>query len=184
MTKENSQKLVSIVIRTRNEERWIESCLKNVLRQSYKNFEIILVDNMSNDNTLKIVKEYPVKLYKIKKFFPGKALNIGIAKSKGDIIVCLSGHCIPKNQNWLKKLVSNLKNNKVGAVYGRQEPLPFTSNNDKRDLINTFRLERIIQKKTLSFIMQIVHLINLYGKNLNLMRKLLISKTEYGGYNL
>lgn len=147
MTKKNSQKLVSIVIRTRNEERWIESCLKNVLRQSYKNFEIILVDNMSNDNTLKIIKEYPVKLYKIKKFFPGKALNIGISKSKGDIIVCLSGHCIPKNENWLKKLVSNLKNNKVGAVYGRQEPLPFTSNNDKRDLINTFRLERIIQKK-------------------------------------
>lgn len=147
MTKKISNKLVSIIIRTKNEEKWIESCLKSVLRQSYKKFEIIIVDNKSTDSTLKIIKSYPVKLCKINKFFPGKALNLGINKSKGEIIVCLSGHCIPKNDHWLKNLLVNLKNSKVGAVYGRQEPLPFTSNNDKRDLINTFRLERVVQKK-------------------------------------
>ena len=49
--------LVSIVIRTKNEEKWIESCLKSVFNQNYKNFEVILVDNKSTDNTVKIAKK-------------------------------------------------------------------------------------------------------------------------------
>ena len=46
---------VSIIIRTKNEERWITSCLKSVSRQSYKNFEIIIVDNHSSDKTIEKV---------------------------------------------------------------------------------------------------------------------------------
>ena len=48
--------LVSIIIRTKNEQNWIESCLRAIFNQSYKNFEIILVDNNSTDNTVKIAK--------------------------------------------------------------------------------------------------------------------------------
>ena len=51
--------LVSIIIRTKNEERWISSCLKSVFRQVYRNFEIILVDNMSTDQTVSKAREYP-----------------------------------------------------------------------------------------------------------------------------
>ena len=47
--------LVSIIIRTKNEERWIASCLNAIYEQDYKNFEIIIVDNESKDNTLKII---------------------------------------------------------------------------------------------------------------------------------
>ena len=49
-------------------------------------------------------------LIKIKNFLPGKAINFGIKKSKGSIIVCLSAHCIPVDDYWLTKLVGNLKN--------------------------------------------------------------------------
>ena len=137
--------LVSIVIRTKNEEKWIESCLKSVFNQNYKNFEVILVDNESTDNTVKIAKNYKIKIIEISKFKPGLAINEGIRKSKGKIIVCLSGHCIPVNQSWLKNLINDLDKKNIAGVYGRQEPLSFSSDLDKRDLINTFGLDKKVQ---------------------------------------
>ncbi|MBI04998.1 MAG: hypothetical protein CMI96_04185 [Pelagibacteraceae bacterium] len=142
---------VSIIIRVKNEEKWITSCLRAVFSQTYKNFEVILVDNNSSDNTIKKAKEFKVKILNINKFFPGKAINLGIKNSSGDIIVCLSGHCIPKNNSWLKTLIKNLNKSNVAGVYGRQEPLSFSSPNDKRDLILTFGLDKKIQKKDYFF---------------------------------
>lgn len=142
------KKLVSIIIRTHNEEKWISSCLNAVFEQDYKNFEIIIVDNESVDNTIKIVKTYYIKkILKIKKYFPGKALNLGINNAKGSIIVCLSGHCIPKNSKWLSYLVNGLKSSKIAGVYGKQEPLSFSSPIDKRDLLLTFGLDKKVQTK-------------------------------------
>ena len=138
---------VSIIIRTKNEERWIISCLDKIYSQSYKNFEIIIADNCSKDKTVIKAKKYPIKLIKIKKFFPGKAINDAIKVSSGEIIVCLSAHCIPVNNNWLKKLITPLKNKKIAGVYGRQEPMPYSSIYDKRDLLLLFGLDRKIQSK-------------------------------------
>ncbi len=146
--KKNKQKLVSIIIRTYNEEEWIDSCLDAIDYQTYKNIEIIIVDNFSKDSTTKKLKNRNVKIVKIKKFLPGKALNLGIKASKGFYIVCLSAHCIPKDKKWLESLISPLtKKNKVVAVYGRQEPFAYSNALDKRDLLTTFGLDKIIQKK-------------------------------------
>lgn len=139
--------LVSIIIRSKNEERWIEACLQNIKNQDYKNVEIILVDNYSTDKTIQKANKYKVKLVKIKNFLPGKAINFGIRKSKGSIIVCLSAHCIPTNNKWLKNLIKNLKDPNVAGVYGRQEPLSYSSDIDKRDLITVFGLDKKIQVK-------------------------------------
>ena len=59
---EPSPPLVSIIIRTKNEERWIDHCLSAIATQSIKNFEIILVDNNSDANSVKIAKKYPDKI--------------------------------------------------------------------------------------------------------------------------
>ena len=89
----NTKKLeVSIIIRTKNEERWIDFCLKKVFDQKEINFEVIILDNNSKDKTVQKAGKFPVKIYKIKKFLPGKALNYGISKSKGK---CL-GHLFKK----------------------------------------------------------------------------------------
>ena len=72
-------------IKTKNEERWITTCLDN-FSQSYKNFEVKLLSN------IRIYRKYRIK-YKIK-FIPGKAINDAIKISSGKIIVCLSAHCI------------------------------------------------------------------------------------------
>jgi len=139
--------LVSIVIRTKNEEKWISSCLKSVFRQEYKNIEVIVVDNNSTDRTVIKAQEFPIKLVIIKKFFPGKAINDGIRASSGEYIVCLSGHCIPVNSNWLGNLIKDLKSPNVAGVYGRQEPLSFTSDLDKRDLLTVFGKDKKVQVK-------------------------------------
>ena len=72
-------------------------------------YEIIIVDSGSTDNTLKIALLYDkVKIVKIRKYLPGLALNKGIDKAAGDIIVLISAHCIPFDKNWLKFLTRDL----------------------------------------------------------------------------
>jgi rhamnosyltransferase len=139
--------LVSIIVRTKNEEKWISSCLRAVFKQEYKNLEVIIVDNKSTDRTVIKAQAFPVKLVTIKDFFPGKAINDGIRASSGEYIVCLSGHCVPVNDQWLGNLIKDLSNLNVAGVYGKQEPLSFTSDLDKRDLLTVFGKDRKVQIK-------------------------------------
>lgn len=141
------KKFVSIIVRTKNEERWINLHLRSLFNQSYKNFEVIIVDNNSDDSTLEIVNRYKCKVVELENFKPGLAINDGIRASKGDLIAIISAHCIPKNKFWLENLVKEFSDNKVAGVYGRQIPFSFTDPNDKRDLYNTFGVERKIQTK-------------------------------------
>ena len=142
-------KKCSIIIRTKNEERWINSCLSAVYEQTYKNIEVIIVDNNSSDRTIDNAKEFPVdKIINITDYLPGKSLNLGINEASGDYIVCLSGHCIPVNNFWLESLVNAIdENDNYAGVYGRQEPMSFSTSSDKRDLLLTFGLDRRVQEQ-------------------------------------
>jgi hypothetical protein len=143
--------MISIIVRTRNEERWIGSCLEAVSRQTRRDFEIVLVDNRSTDMTVAKARQFGVRVVSIDEYRPGAAINRGIEAAKGDIIVCLSGHCIPVNDQWLENLVRELDDDSIAGVYGRQEPLAFTSDLDKRDLLITFGLDRRVQVKDTFF---------------------------------
>ena len=141
--------LVSIIIRTKNEERWINLCLEKIFSQTYKNKEIIIVDNFSDDKTIKKLQKYKIKkILKIKKYLPGRALNLGIKESNGELLVFISAHCIPTNNKWLTNLVKVMNENiDCAGVYGRQEPMNFSTNNDSRDLFLLFGLDKKIQIK-------------------------------------
>lgn len=142
--------LISIIIRTKNEERWISQCLRAVLGQSCGNFdyEIILVDNDSTDKTVEKARQLGVgNVVKCSEYLPGKALNLGISRSSGKYVAILSGHCIPASDRWLANLVKNFEDGTVAGVYGRQEPMEFTSDLDKRDLALVFGLDKRIQMK-------------------------------------
>ena len=59
--------LISIIIRTKNEERWIDHCLSAIETQKMRDYEIILVDNNSQDRSVKIAKRFTDKIINVKK---------------------------------------------------------------------------------------------------------------------
>tara|TARA_B100001057_G_scaffold473194_1_gene537329 strand:+ start:1636 stop:2898 length:1263 start_codon:yes stop_codon:yes gene_type:complete len=140
---------VSIIIRGKNEEDWLAPTLKGVNSQNYKDFEIIYIDNKSEDSSIKIAEELKVnKIIKIKDYLPGLAINKGIEVSTGKYICILSAHCVPSDKNWLSNLVKSLEEDeKIAGVYGRQLPLASSSSDDARDLLMTFGLEDRYQRK-------------------------------------
>ncbi len=144
---------ISIIVRTKNEERWIGHCLAMIYEQDYKNFEVVLVDNASTDHTIQVAQRFPLaSIINIDKFLPGKALNEGILASSGRFIVCISAHCIPKSTNWLSSLLKNFEtDDKLAGVYGRQLPLSFSADIDKRDLLIVFGQDRRVQVKDYFF---------------------------------
>lgn len=87
---ENRQPLISVIIPMRNREKTIQYCLDSVLNQTYKNIEVILVDDCSSDNTIEIIKSYADKritLIELKQSSGAqKARNEGIKSAKGEWI--------------------------------------------------------------------------------------------------
>ncbi len=116
--------LISVVIRTLNEERYIDELLTVINNQSLTNhdLEVVVVDSGSTDNTLAIADKHGCRITHIKKqeFTFGRSLNVGCEFANGDFLVFISGHCIPVNGDWLENLISPLVDNRVGYSYGRQ----------------------------------------------------------------
>ena len=85
-------KLVSIIMSVYNDEDNIESSIKSILSQTYTNFEFLIVDDYSNDNTYRILKAYEalddrIKIYKNNiNIGLTKSLNFLIDQSRGDFI--------------------------------------------------------------------------------------------------
>jgi len=115
---------VSVIIRTKNEEKYIAKCITSLLQQDYGNIEILVVDSGSIDKTLEIVKKGGIKLIEIKPedFTYGYALNIGCKAAKGEYIALLSAHTIPIQENWLSVLMRNFTDYSIAGVYGKQIP--------------------------------------------------------------
>lgn len=107
----NSKTLVSIIIPTRNSERTIEKCLKNIKNQTYKNIEIIVVDNNSTDRTRDIAKKF-IQLVFNKGSERSAQRNFGASKSKGSFLLF-----IDSDMELTKKVVKECVE-KIGGYKG------------------------------------------------------------------
>lgn len=117
---------ISVIIRSKNEGKGIDKTLRSVFSsKTDQSYEVILVDSGSTDKTLDIARQYDVKVCTIaeSKFSYGYSLNYGIQNARGDIICCLSAHCIPCDNNWLDELIKSVIEGKAHASYGRQVPI-------------------------------------------------------------
>lgn len=116
----SKEPLVSFVIRTKNEEKFIGKVLQSLQKQTFKNFEIIIVDSGSTDKTLEIIKKFPVRLIEIKpeEYNPSYSLNLGITKAKGKYIGIISGHSVPISRTWLEDGLAGFKNHKIAGITG------------------------------------------------------------------
>ncbi len=94
------QPLVSAIIVNWNGKKWLKECLGSLNGQTYKDFEIVLVDNGSTDDSVKyVIKNYP----KVRIVETGKNLgfasgnNAGIAEARGELLLLLN------NDTWVEK---------------------------------------------------------------------------------
>lgn len=110
---------ISIITTTLNSDKSLAYTLSSVMEQTYKNFEHIIVDAGSVDETINILKKYPIKNKKIflkKNSSIYEAINFGIDKSCGDYIIILHSDDILYNSNTIYKLVKKIKKNKKDTI--------------------------------------------------------------------
>lgn len=105
---------VSVIITCKNEEDYIESCLKSVQYQTLKNFEIIVSDGKSKDNTVKIAKRYADKVI-VEETNVSAGRNIGAANAKGEILIFVDADTVLLPETLEKILDVFKKKNVVGA---------------------------------------------------------------------
>ena len=144
---------ISVVIRAKNEGARLALCHRALALQRADDVEVIIVDNASTDGTTDLARQWGCRVVEIsdKEFSYGRALNWGISQATGPLVAVLSGHCVPVNDLWLRRLAANFQDPRVAGVYGRQEPLPDSHDFDKRDLWTTFGVEGGYSRKTTSF---------------------------------
>ncbi|MFX0141364.1 MAG: glycosyltransferase [Candidatus Hodarchaeota archaeon] len=103
-------KPVSIIIPIKNRSYLLDNLIRNLLNLNYSEYEIIIVDDCSTDNTKELLNKYPIKLISLEKSVgSAKARNIGIKEAKYDIIALTDSDCFV-SRNWLKNLVPYLNN--------------------------------------------------------------------------
>ncbi|MBR9678276.1 MAG: glycosyltransferase [Nanoarchaeota archaeon] len=108
----------SVIIIARNEEEHIESCLESLKKQSFKDFETILIDDGSSDNTVKKAKKFKVKVLEGKGKGRAHARNLGVSKAKNPILAFLDADAVA-DKEWLKNLLKNFEKQEVKAVVGK-----------------------------------------------------------------
>lgn len=154
---------ISIVITTKNNLDYLKPCLKTLLNQIYKNYEIIIVDQGSTDNTkeyIKSIKDEKIKLYCIKGedvFLHSKGRNYGIDKSTGDIIVCVDGDII-FNKYCIKRIALAFTKNqnlfyeasKIRMNYKIELFKEYVNHNNKTKLYNSYGALQAMKKDNFS----------------------------------
>lgn len=105
----------SIIIPNYNKEKYIAECLESVFNQtlSKTKYEVILVDDGSTDNSLEIIKKYPVKLLQTNRKCSGGARNLGIENANGKYILFLDSDDYLTSNNVLEKLDKIVENQDI-----------------------------------------------------------------------
>ncbi len=124
---ENYKPFVSIMIPAHNEESVITNTVENILGIDYPNYEVIVIDDRSTDNTASVIYELSQKYEKViamvreKDAFPGKSavLNDALKVAKGEAILVFDADATVE-PDFLKKLVPHLEPADVGAVQARK----------------------------------------------------------------
>ena len=145
----------SVVIPTYNCEKYISRCLDSIISQNYDNLEIIIVDDGSTDDTLKIVKKYKnayIKIIRIyKRAHKGVSLsrNFAMKLSRGDYLVFVDG------DDYLENNVFSYINNQdslVDCYVGTFDSIsdsakikPLTSEELSPDKINNRSPEEVLE---------------------------------------
>ncbi len=124
---ENFKPLVTVMIPAHDEEAVISNTVENILNMDYPNFEVIVIDDRSSDNTASVIKDLEAKheqvraLIREKDAFPGKSavLNDALKIARGEAILVFDADATVE-PDFLNKLIPHLEPADVGAVQARK----------------------------------------------------------------
>ena len=125
-TNKNMSNVISIIIPTYNAQNYVVKLLDTIKAQSINNFELIIIDSSSQDNTVEIAKQYTDQVIVIPQdeFSHGGTRAKAAKMAKGDILVYLTQDALPFNEYAIENIVKAFEDEKVAAAYGRQLPYP------------------------------------------------------------
>ena len=104
-------KCISVIIPNYNGGSTIGKCLEAVFSSRYGNFEVVVVDDCSSDNSIEVIKRFPCKLIQLKTHSgASKARNIGAKNSRGDVLFFTDADCLVKEDTLA------LVNNALGGI--------------------------------------------------------------------
>lgn len=124
----------SITINTFNHEKWIWGCLESCLTQDYENFEVIVIDDISTDETFQICQEFKKKYPERLTIIQNESKVISQVKNileltklskEGSIVVSVDGDDSLKHNQVLKRLNDVYNSGEVWMTYGRYEEFPY-----------------------------------------------------------
>lgn len=126
---------ISVIVCAKNEAEQVKKFVPLLAEQNYPEFEIVLIDDSSSDNTLDLFEEFEkqysnIKLVKVQNneaFWGNKkfALTLGIKAAKNDYLLFTDADCYPTSKEWIKEMSSNFTLKKTIVLgYGAYEKIP------------------------------------------------------------
>lgn len=140
----------SIILPNYNSEKWIEECLNSILNQTFKDYEIIIVDDISQDGSFEkaidvIGNKQPTTFVKnITKRLNGGTRNVGIAQAQGDYIIFIDCDDWFKDNTVFEKINNALINNEDILFMGYD----FYNGNSLSNIPNYTNIEQAIKDVT------------------------------------
>jgi len=104
---------LSIILPTYNNEKTIRECLESIQKQDFKDYEILLIDGGSDDNTKEIAKEFNCKILKNPYRVEEKARIQGINKAKGEVIVLIDADNVIPEKDFFNKMLEPFEDKEI-----------------------------------------------------------------------
>lgn len=154
--------LISLIVPVYNVENYLEKCLNSIRNQSYKNIQVIIINDGSNDNSCNIIDKYVNLDTRFQKVYQnnsgvGEARNNGILISKGQYIMFIDSDDY-LHENFIQDLYNNIEKNKADiavcdyyAVFESNKIIKYEKNwicnknilNDKEEIMKLFLLNNM-----------------------------------------
>ena len=154
MTTLKQEPLVSIIIPCYNYAHFLSECFENLKNQSHTNWECLIVDNASTDNSKEVIESFASSDNRIKYFYqpikgPSAARNMGIREAKGDYIQFLDADDL-LNLNKLKNGLSIFNNHSDAAIV--YSDMRYFAHEDKSNLYYTMQLNNGTNKPWMCYV--------------------------------
>lgn len=118
-----NEQLISVIVPNRNDWNYLVEMLQALSQQTYKNFEVVIIDSSDHkkDYDLSLLNQFSlskIEIHQEDEAYPGEARNIGVSRAKGKFIAFMDSKTLPE-KDWLKSSLTQLLNSNSDIVLGK-----------------------------------------------------------------